>query len=215
MSWYYRLVLFIMRTILRLFYGLKVYGLENTHTTSAIIAPNHASYLDPPIVSVNWPVEMYFLASDYLFKVPIFGAFIRKLNSRPIHRGRADLASMKMVCQLLQEGKQVLIFPEGARTCDGDLSPLKSGTAVIMQRTKCAIIPVYIYGSYKIWNRHSKFPKLRGKLAAVFGKAILFDEFSHLEGKVQQKAILERLQEDILGLKQWYDNGATGPTPQR
>lgn len=213
MPWFYHFIIILARGTLRIFYRLRVYGKEHYYDKRAIIAPNHASYLDPPMVAVSWPHEIHFLASDYLFRVPLFGALIRKLNSHPINREKADLASIKMICQLLNEDKQVLIFPEGTRTADGNLAPLKSGVAMIALRSKAAVVPAYVHGSYKAWNRNHWFPRPWGRAAVVFGSPILYEELAHLEGKQQQKVLLERLEQAIRNLQTWFETGAKGSPP--
>lgn len=213
MAWFYNFIQRSCYYFLRIFYDYKVYGAENSYPHKAIIAPNHASFIDPPIVASSWPRELHFLASDYLFKIPILKTVISNVNTHPVQRGKADLSSIKLICQLLNEGKQVIIFPEGTRSMDGNLAPLKNGIGLLAYKSHAAVIPAYIHGSYQIWNRKSSFPKLWGKTAIVYGTPIFFEEFAHLDSKQFQQALLEKLRDSILNLKKWYDEGAQGSPP--
>lgn len=212
MHFLYRLVLCISWYGFRIFYRHKIYGLEHYVTTSAIIAPNHTSYFDPPIIAISWPSEVHFLARKSLFRPFLFGRFIRALNSHPVQGDVADISVFKTILKLLEDGKQVVLFPEGGRS-DGKLGAIKPGIGMLLQRSESQIIPTFIYGANKIWERDRKLPRLWGKTACVFGSAMKWSSFAHLEKKEAQKAIAEELSHRIRGLKQWYDKGAKGIPP--
>jgi 1-acyl-sn-glycerol-3-phosphate acyltransferase len=201
------------RAFFRYIYRHKVYGLEHFVSGGAILAANHTSFFDPPILSCSSPEEVHFLATEYLFHVPILGWIIRRLNTHPVSGDVGDVAVFKMICGLLKEGKKVVIFPEGSRTEKDELSPIKPGISLFLSRTGCAIIPAYIHGVYNIWNRFRKFPKLWGKTACVFGSPIYWEEFASLEKKEAQKAVAERLFRSIQDLRLWYESGAKGIPP--
>lgn len=209
----YDCVCFFSKIIFLLFYRTKAYGNKSPYKGGALLAANHASFLDPPIVSAFWKQEVHFLASEYLFKIPLFSSLIRYLNSHPVQRGQADIHSIKTICQLLREGKKVVIFPEGTRSFDGKLQPIKSGAALMASKAQAAIIPIYIHGTHAIWGRKRKFPKLWGKAAIVFSKPILWQEFAHLERKEAQQALTHKLQQKLQELEAWYKAGAQGPIP--
>ncbi len=209
----YRLVIFLAWFFAKLLYRHKVYGLEHYYPRGAIIAANHASHLDPPLVSISWPEEVHFLARESLFRPFGFGALIRALNSHPVSGKAGDAAVFRTICNLLEEGKKVILFPEGTRTADGNLGPVKPGIGMLVLRSKAAVIPTYLFGTYKLWSRHRRFPKLFGKTACVFGSPICFEEFSHLDKKEAQEAIGKRLEAAILALKKWLEDGAKGIPP--
>ncbi len=206
MSLLYRITLFLAWAFYKIFYRCKVYGLENFYEGGAIIAANHTSFLDPPIVSISWPQEVHFLARESLFKNPLFGWLIRSLNAHPVSGEASDTKVFKTICALLSEGKKVILFPEGTRSPDNTLAPIKPGIAMLISRTNTAIIPVYIHGTYDIWGKSRKFPKLFGKTACIFGPPILWSSFSHLEKKEAQQAVATKLSESILALRAWYES---------
>jgi len=212
MKAFYSAVITMTRSLLRLFYRHRVYGLEHYFEGAAILAPNHTSYLDPPIVASSWPEEVHFLAKEALFKNPLFGGFIRAVNSHPVHGDAAAVVVFKKILKLLDERKKFILFPEGGRT-DGELAPIKPGIGLLLARSKGAIIPTYIHGAHETWGRKRKFPKLRGRTACIFGTPILWESFASMEKKEAQQAIRSALFEAIQALKVWYEAGAEGTPP--
>lgn len=212
-SFLYRCVIFFAWLVGKIFYRLKIYGLQHFYPRGAILASNHTSFLDPPIISVCWPEEVHFLARQTLFKNPLFGALIRNLNTHPVSGEPGDIGVMKMIVSLLEQGKKVVLFPEGTRSNDGELHPLKPGISLLIARSKSAIIPVYIDGTYRAWNRHKKIPRLFVKVSCVFGTPITWESFSYLDKKEAQKQITEKLHAAILDLKKWFEEGAHGTPP--
>ncbi len=214
MSWLYRFILFLAWGFLKLFYRHRVFGLEHYYRDAAIIASNHVSFYDPPILAISWPDEVHFLAREGLFKNPVFGGFIRKLNAHPVSGDASDIGVFKLICKLLNEGKKIILFPEGKRSSTDQLDTLKPGIAMLVARTQSAVVPAYIHGTYSIWNRHTKGPKLFGhRTACVFGTPIRWQQFSHLDKKEAQQALTAKLTEAIQALRVWYENGAQGVPP--
>jgi 1-acyl-sn-glycerol-3-phosphate acyltransferase len=213
MKLFYACVCSIFRGYFKLFHRHQIFGLEYVLPGRAIIAPNHASFLDPPIIALSWPEEIAFLARKSLFDVPLLGYLISHLNAYPVAGTHQDRTSIKLISELLENNKKVVIFPEGIRSVDGSITKVKSGIAMLAMRCHCPIIPAYIVGSYSIWNRHRLFPKIWGKTACVFGSPIFIQQFDCLDKKAAQEAISERVKESILSLKAWYEEGAQGIPP--
>ena len=212
MKFFYRLCHLIFQPFFRIVYSHRVYGIENICPGPAIIAPNHNSYYDPPLVGASWPgtEEIHYIARGSLFNQPVLKTIIRSLNAHPVRGSANDVSTFKMVKQLLDEHKKVVIFPEGVRSWNGKMSPIKSGIAMLALRSKCPIIPVYLHGTYTIWNRQRLFPKLCGKTACVFGKPINVQPYERMDKKDAQDAITQVIQESIDNLKLWYESGAKG-----
>ncbi len=212
-SFIYRLVLFGSWIIGKMFYRLKVYGLEHFYPRGAILAANHTSFLDPPIVSTSWPEKVHFLARKSLFRSRWFGGLIRKLNAHPVSGEAGDLGVMKTVIALLEEGQKVVLFPEGTRSETGEVRPLKPGLGLLVSKSKSALIPVYIEGAYKVWDKKRKFPRPFGKIRCVFGSAITWDSVAGLDKKEAQLVLVQRLEEAWKNLKAWLEAGAVGIPP--
>lgn len=196
-----------------LFCHLKIYGTENIIPGKCIIAPNHASFYDPPLIAAAWPSTATFLARKTLFKPPVFDRLLGWLNTYPVGGTTDDLNSLKTVCHLLHDNNAVVIFPEGTRTPDGTLQPIKSGIGMLAMRNHADIIPVYIHGSYDLWPRSKKYPSLTGTTACVFGTPIHWDDFKGLSRKEAYEAIAQQTTLAIARLKEWYDSGAEGTPP--
>jgi len=209
----YRFVVVIFRFVLKLFYRLRVYGKVHFRPGAAVIAANHVSYFDPPIISVSCPEEVHFLAREPLFRVPIFGKIIRALNSHPVSRDASDAHTFRVLIQLLQAGQKVILFPEGSRSLDGQLQPLERGLAFLVYKARCTILPVYVDGAFKAWKRGSRLPRPYGRIRCVFGSPIEWGEFEGLDKKEAMERITKRTESAIIALKNWLDNGALGEPP--
>lgn len=209
----YRFVYLTVRGILRLFYRLRVYGLSHFRSGSAVIAANHASFFDPPVISVSCPEEVHFLAREPLFRVPILGRIIRILNSHPVSRDASDAHTFRVLIELLRDGKKVILFPEGSRSMDGQIQPLEKGLSFLVYKARCGILPVYVDGTFKAWKRGRPFPKPFGKIRCVFGAPIEWEDFEGLEKREAMEQITKRTADAIQALKIWLESGAQGEPP--
>jgi cytidylate kinase len=210
---FYRFILFLAHSFFKLFYRHKIYGKEHFCTGGGIVASNHVSYLDPPAVSISCPEEVHFLAKEELFHNFLFAKLIRALNSHPVKGGPGDMAVLRMICKLIGEGKKVLLFPEGKRNDVDALDALKPGIALLISRSNSFVIPTYIHGTFAIWNKTRKLPKLWGKTACVFGSPIFWEEFAHFDKKEASELFTQRLFSAMNALRHWYLNGAVGTPP--
>ncbi len=197
----------------KIFYRNKIYGLSHFYPGPALIAANHTSFLDPPIVSISSPQEVHFLARKTLFTNPLFGGLIRSLNSHPVSGQAEDVGVFKTIVDLLKDKKKVIIFPEGKRSFDGTVGEIKPGIALLLARTDAALIPTYIHGAFGIWGRKRILPKLFGRTAVVFGSPIFYIHAHGKDKKQAQKAVTDQLQKALCNLKEWYESGAKGTPP--
>lgn len=208
MKWFYRLITKCFRGFFRLFYRLSIYGAGNPYQGKAILAPNHASFLDPPLIGSAWPEEVHFLARASLFRHKGWRNILIHLNAHPVHGTVQDIESMRMICQLLSEDKKVVIFPEGERSTTGELQIIKSGVAMLALRMQCPIIPVYISGTFEAWPRHSRWPKFGSSINCVFGKPIFPPSFPNMNKKQIQAMMIEQVQQQLEKLRLWLEAGA-------
>lgn len=205
MKLFYHFCRFLFLLQFKILYRHKTFGSENVPNGRAIIAPNHVSFYDPPLIGISCPEEVHFLAKDVLFEGPILGPIIRQLNAFPVSGNAGDLKTIKSLVQLLLSDEKVIIFPEGIRTYDGKLGPIKPGIARIAIRADAPIVPTFIHGTYEIWPRQNSYPKLWGHTLCAFGPPIYPENYQHLEKKEAQQAIaddikksLERLHDEFL-----------------
>lgn len=198
----YKLVYYITGKILRFFYRIEVKGVENIPAGKALIAPNHVSFIDPPTIGICIPFETHAVAQEYLYKIPIVGFLLRRLSTHPITGRTVDKHVIKTIVGILLRGKKVVIFPEGERSFDGQLGPIKKGIGLIASSAQCPVVPTVIVGAQQIWPRGTKFPKLHGKMIVAFGKPLLWEDYAtRFESKKDaQAALLVDLQKSLMEL---------------
>jgi cytidylate kinase len=201
-SFVYRMTRAFLYGLFRLCYRIRVRGLENCPEGGAIVASNHVSFLDPPAIGLMWPHEMHFLAQEYLFRNPFFRFFLRIAHSHPISRSVKDIQVMKGAVSLLHQGNALLIFPEGTRSYDGALLPLRPGIVLLASLSNKPVVPTYIRGAYKIWPRKNKLPKPFGRIEVCFGTPLFWSDYEKegLSKKEVQEAFLHALEESIRAL---------------
>ncbi len=213
MSVLYQTLGYFLRGCFKVFYRYRVYGNSHVQAGAAILAPNHVSFLDPPLVGAGCPEEVHFLARASLFKPPFFSWLLPRLNAHPLHKNTQDIQSLRLICQLLSEGKKVVIFPEGIRSATGELQPIKTGIAMLAMRMQCPLIPVYLQGAFEAWPRHSRWPKFGARITCVFGKPIHPQQFSGTHKKQMQEALAQQVQQSLTNLQTWLTEGAQGEPP--
>lgn len=152
---FYNFARWVVRGIFRLFYRVEVVGVEKIPSGKGfIVAPNHLSNLDPPLLGAFLPVKMKYMAKEELFRVPLFGKLISSLGAFPVKRGGRDVAAVRAAVEQLKAGGQVVIFPEGRRArVRGVLEKLKPGAVMIASHADVGILPVGISASYRIGSR--------------------------------------------------------------
>ena len=212
-SLFYKTVIHGFRFIFSVFYRLKVYGLENLQEYGGIIASNHVSFLDPPLLACSSRVQVHFLARESLFKIPILKNLIKLLSAHPIKGGVGDLGVIKIVQKLIGQKQKIIVFPEGTRSKDGKLQPLKKGVANIIVRTGSTVYPAYIHGAYEIWKKGKLLPNLFGRVTIVFGKPIHSSKYALLDKKEAQEKITQELYSSLKNLHEWILKGSKGAIP--
>lgn len=179
------------------FFSYRVVGKEKLLTDGPVlIASNHESYLDPPLVGIGYDKAVYYLARKTLFRG--FGAWLYpRLNSIPVDQDRPDMTSLKTIIKLLREGNQVVIFPEGSRTLDGELQPAEAGTGLIVAKTRATVQPVRIFGARDALPRGSN--KIRFcPITLVVGDPIEFsDEELKAKGRDDYQKISDKIMQAI------------------
>jgi 1-acyl-sn-glycerol-3-phosphate acyltransferase len=145
---HYRISWKFLRLLERLLFGFRVYGDERVPGTGGvIIASNHISYNDPPVVGSAVPRELHFLAKEELFRNPVFGALIRSYNAMPVKRASGDLGAMRKAMGLLKAGGAMIMFPEGTRSLSGRFLKPKPGMGMIAVMAGARVVPAYVAGT--------------------------------------------------------------------
>jgi len=171
-----------------------------------LLAANHSSVLDPPLVGVVLPRELDFLAKAELFRLPLVGALIRRLNAHPVERAGSDAAALRMALRLLEAGRALLVFPEGTRGPEGRLRPGRPGTGMLAALSGAPVVPVYIEGSGRALPRGAAFPRPH-RVTVSFGAPL---RFAAARGKAQYQAISDEIMAAI-GRLQVEAGGGSAP----
>lgn len=196
----------ILRWKIQVRYDLEVYGLENLSRDAAFVfTPNHSSHFDLLSLAASLPknkIHSTFAvaAKDYFFN-KTWKALAARIfvNAIPFDRKGRVNESMEKCRQALLQGGNLIIFPEGTRSPNGQLQDFKPGVAQLLagQKNVCAV-PVFIDGAYQIMPKGSKFPG-KGKLRIRYGKPLSFSDFS--SDTDSYRKIAEILRTEVQNLK--------------
>ena len=143
----YNIAKAIIWTMGKVFWRERTYGAENVPMHGPlIIACNHVSNLDPPLLGANCPRQISYMAKKELFEMPILGPLITAVGAYSVDRQGSARAAIKRSLEILQAGGCVGIFPEGGRNVDGDKAP-RTGVALLASLAKAPVVPACIIGS--------------------------------------------------------------------
>lgn len=184
----------IARLLLKVLGQLESHGNENIPRQGGVLlVSNHVSYLDPVIIASSINRELHFIGADNYFRIPCLGWLFTQLNGFPVKRGTPDRQALQKALSHLQEGKALLIFPEGTRSADGTFGEIKSGVSFIIHRSNVPTIPVFLKGAERLMPHGSKFIRPT-KLAVTFGSPL---DFAKLRGIHKKQELYRRMSEQI------------------
>ena len=170
--WFYYAVRTFLRLFFRLGFGLEVTGQEHVPARGPfIVAANHLSYFDPPLMGAACPRRLSFMARADLFKNWLLGAFMRGVHVIPLQRGEGDLAAIREAVIRLRRGDAVAIFPEGGRQLSGRLGMARRGVGLLAEAAEAPIIPTLIRGTFEALPSGARWPR-RAKIRVAFGAPI-------------------------------------------
>ena len=165
----YAITRIIVRLAVPLLGGITVIGAENIPKTGPIIlAPNHRSYMDPPYLSLVTKRQLHLMAKDSLFRVPVFGPYIKAMGAFPVKRGAADRGALKQAMAELKAGRVLGIFPEGTRAEPGTLLPGEKGFALVAKQTGVPIVPIALERTDRVLPKKGGLH--RAHVRAIIGK---------------------------------------------
>ena len=200
MSWIYWLGRLLSASILKCFFDVEVVNAEKRiEDGGAIIAVNHASFLDPPLVGISYANPLHFLARSTLFE-GLGASILPKCNAVPVDRDNADLKSMKTILRTLKQGHRVVMFPEGTRSEDGELQEGKAGVGMLIAKSKVRVQPVRILNSHKALPRKGGIGWGQAMKVVIGDPMVLTPE--ELKGKSREayQAISDRVMGEIAKL---------------
>lgn len=199
--------------------GVAVFGFRSRFVEplpqegGIVVLSSHQTFLDPLLLGLATDRRLSSLARSSLYRFKPFGAVITALDAVPIDREASALKAMKVVIQRLERGAAVIIFPEGARTFDGELGEFKSGFALIAKKAGVPIVPVAIVGGFECWPRTRLFPR-PGRIRLEFGAILTAAEVAALSDKEIFEVCTSRLRECDAKARAAL-RGVTGPAGSR
>ena len=210
----YRLAWLFFRTFFALYSRARYHGAAHVPTAGPVIlAANHASYFDPPLIGSGLPRQVNYLARNTLFHVPVLAALLRSWKVVPVDREGGGGAGLKAILDRLLEGGVILLFPEGTRTADGQLRPAKSGIGLTVIKSTAPVVPVRVTGTFEAYGRHTTLPRPR-RLSVTYGEPLLFtslrDEAKTCP-KPRLKTIYQQVADEIMAAMAKLEPGAKNP----
>ncbi len=153
MPWFYYLANWVLRHVFRLLMRIEVEGEEHVPPEGPlIVAINHMSLMDPPLIGAFFPRDLEMMAKVELFRRPVIGWVVRHYGAFPVHRGEADLRALKHAMRALRAGHAILMAPEGTCSKTLQLQRGKEGVALVAVRTGAPVLPVALYGQENWWR---------------------------------------------------------------
>lgn len=180
-----------------------VAGQENLPADGAfLIASNHASYIDPPVVGSMVPRQLCFFARKTLWKPGVASWWLDKVGTIPVDRdGGQDVSALKRVLRSLKDNKGLILFPEGTRTPDGKLQTPKAGVGFIVCKSQVPVVPARIFGSYEAFGKGSSL-RPGTPISVVFGRPIPPERYDEpASGKDRYQIASDRIMAEIARLE--------------
>ncbi len=183
----------LSRILSRLVFRVRVSGQENLPSSGGfILASNHISYFDPPLVGCWVPRELCFFAKQELFDHKFFGAILRRVNALPVRRGTIDRRALEAAIEGVKRGYGLTVFPEGTRSKSGALMAPKLGVGIIARRAECPIVPAYLSGT----NRPGACLTGRQRLRVIYGEPLPAEWVRSMPAS---KAGYQKIAETVMG----------------
>lgn len=192
----YRLGWSFFRVMFAVYFRWRVFNPERVPTTGGVIlASNHASFLDPPLVGSGLPRAINYLARESLFRFPGIGALLRSWNSVPVDRDGGGASGLREILNRLLAGGGIILFPEGTRTKDGELQPARSGIGLTVLKSDVPVIPVRTFGTFAAYGRNHKFPRPY-RVAVKYGRPMRFETL-RAEARTCPKPRLKEIYQEV------------------
>ena len=192
----YRIGWTCFRALYATYFRWQVFGAENVPAQGGVIlASNHASFLDPPLVGSGLNRGINYLARESLFHFPGMGTLLRSWSAVPVDRDGGGAKGLKIILDRLLNGAGIILFPEGTRTKDGQLQPARSGIGLTVIKSKAPVVPVRVFGTFEAYGRHITIPRPH-RVAVKYGKPMYFEKL-RAEAKACDKPRLKEIYQEV------------------
>jgi 1-acyl-sn-glycerol-3-phosphate acyltransferase len=205
---WYRAVQYLLAILATVLVRWRATGQGNVPATGGVLlVSNHLSFLDVILLGLPLRRPLNYVARSTLF-VSILGWFIRSVGAFPIQREGMGASGMKETLRRLRAGGIVTLFPEGTRSYDGQLGPLKPGIAVLVQRVGVPVVPAGVAGMFEVWPRSRPFP-VPHPVRIHYGRPIYPNELEGLDTEAITGLIRNRMEESFLEASRALRNDMT------
>ncbi len=185
------------------FFPGEVAGLENLPARGGfLLAANHASFLDPPLIGCHVPRQIAYFARKTLWRGGFASWWLDTVGCIPVDRdGGSDVGALKRVLRALAAGHGLILFPEGTRSPDGELQASKAGVGLIACRAQVPVVPARIFGSHEAWGREG--PLRPGTpVSVVYGRPLAPGDYDDpVAGKERYQRASEKIMAAIASLE--------------
>jgi 1-acyl-sn-glycerol-3-phosphate acyltransferase len=184
------------RALFKLYFRWRVYNPERVPKDGPVIlASNHASFLDPPLVGAGIRRGINYLARENLFRFPVLGWILHRWQVVPVDREGGGAKGLKAILDRLLQGGAIILFPEGTRSRDGKLQPARSGIGLTVIKSTAPVIPVRVFGTFGAYGRHRSWPRPR-RVMVKYGRVRQFERL-RAEAKVCSKPRLKEIYQQV------------------
>lgn len=191
----YGIVWILCRGLSRMLLRYRTRGAEHVPASGGVLlAANHASYTDIPLLGCGVRRRLFYLGRANLFPQPLVNRILRWLGWIPLKPERWDRKAFQAAVDLLKAGKAVVIFPEGGRTPNGALQPGKPGIGVIVAEARCPVVPVYLRGTYQVLPPGAWMLRLH-PVEVSFGESL---DFSRACGQYEGKELYQHISRTVM-----------------
>lgn len=188
----YAVLWILVRTVALICFRYRVVG-SVPRTGGVLVAANHASYFDIPLLGCGIKRRAWYLGRSDLFVRGLKGV-LQWLGWIPLRLGRLDRKAFDRAIELIRQGKVVVIYPEGSRTQDGSLQEPKPGLGLIVAQTGCPVVPAYLRGTYDVLPAGAKRPRFR-PVTVLFGEPLSFPK---PEGNGETKQFYQEVSRTVM-----------------
>lgn len=192
----------VIQDIFQAFFRGEVVGTEHVPVNGPyLIACNHASHLDPPLIGSQIARQMRFFARKTLWQSRFIGWWLDQIETIAVDRDSGDVGAIRKVLAALNEDRAVVLFPEGTRSPDGRLQKPKAGVGLMACKSGVPVVPCRIYGSAEAFGKGRLLPRLGAPITIVFGAPLQAADYDDPSlGKARYETAAQRIMDRIAAL---------------
>ena len=184
------------RLLYATYFRWRVYHSERVPLTGPVIlASNHLSFLDPPLIGCGLPRGINYMARKTLFRYPGIGALLRSWNAVPVDRDGGSASGLKEILDRLKRGGAIIMFPEGTRSLDGKLQAARSGIGLAIIKSTAPVVPVRVFGTFEAYGKGITIPRPH-RIAVKYGEPMAF-AVARTEAQNCSKERLKKIYQEV------------------